>query len=97
MTDPRQMSLRELLSTSDHSVRELTEHLSLSFVPRVARLGKQTKSYNRPEERAQIPDVTIRNSAAEVIQSDDFSQTLYEKLNTVFWVLEQAAGRAAGE
>ncbi|RPI91028.1 MAG: hypothetical protein EHM42_00475 [Planctomycetaceae bacterium] len=74
-------SLRERIVHADQLVRELGEHLKQSFLPRLQRVADLVQSYQNSAERDEIADSTVRNAVAVLLKSDDFSQSLIDKLD----------------
>lgn len=89
------MTLRELLNSSEHISREVEDHLTQNFLPIVEKLTKMTSTFAKPDERDQIPDVSVRNLVGQVLKSDDFSQSVEEKLLKHLKSLEQSLHKVA--
>lgn len=87
-SDPTNLPLRELFTLSERLSRELMEHLEQSFMPRVNDLERQVRGYGNAAERTAISDVAVRNSAASVIKSADFANSLFNKLRTHLQAIE---------
>lgn len=66
---------------AEQLVRELSEHLSQSFLPRLHAVTELVQSYQNAAERDEIPDSTVRSAVAVLIKSDDFTQSLIQKLD----------------
>lgn len=89
-----QMTLRDLFGSSDRLVRELTEHLEQSFLPRMRAAAEAVRSYNQAAERDEIPDSTVRSRIAALLASDDFSQHLFDRLERHLAAIDEGAKRA---
>src|SRR5262245_22434955 len=76
-----QLSLRDLFTNAEWLIRDLTEHLKQSFHPKAQALDELVRSYSIPEEREAIADTAVRTHAAALLNSDDYSQNLIEKLD----------------
>ena len=74
-------TLREQILHAEQLVRELTEHLSQSFLPKLRAAAELVQSYQNSVERDEIADPTVRNSVALLLASDEFGQSLIEKLD----------------
>ncbi|HTI50812.1 MAG TPA: hypothetical protein VL475_07670 [Planctomycetaceae bacterium] len=92
-----QLTLRELFGGSERLVRELTEHLEQSFLPRLRAADDLVRSYNKPAERNEIPDTTVRSRIAALLGSDDFSQRLFTRLERHLTAIDDGAKRAVSQ
>ncbi|HET6422483.1 MAG TPA: hypothetical protein VFG20_02295 [Planctomycetaceae bacterium] len=63
-----QLTMREKIRGGQHLARELHEHLSQNFLPKVTELA----AVCTPEAEERIADVTIRNQVANVLESERF-------------------------
>jgi hypothetical protein len=63
-----QLTMREKIRSGQHLARELHEHLSQNFLPKVTELTAVCV----PEGEERIVDVTIRNQVANVLESERF-------------------------
>ena len=89
-----QLTLRDIFSETEWLIRELNEHLKQSFHPKARALGEMVRSYKVPDERNQIADNAVRIQAAAVIASDDYSQTLIQKLDRYLTAVEERSQEA---
>lgn len=89
-----QLTLREVVVLAEQLARELHLHLEQGFVPKLQALDRLVAAHSKPEDRNLVHDITVRNQSATVLQSDDFSQPLFKKLNEYFAAIEQGANRA---
>jgi hypothetical protein len=89
-----QLTLRDIFSETEWLIRELCEHLRQSFHPKSRALDEMVRSYNIPDERDQIADSAIRIQAAAVIASDEYSQTLIQKLDRYLTAIEERSQEA---
>lgn len=78
-------------------VRELIEHLEQSFHPKLRALEEVVRSHKTPEERNQIGDSTVRNQVASVLESDDFSQKLLQRLDGCLEAIHKGSQQALRE
>lgn len=92
-----QLTLRELFKQSERLVREAIEHLEQSFAPKAHQLATFVGTQEGKLELTPATDVAIRNQAAAILASDDFSQTLYRKLDEYLAAIDQGARRALGD
>jgi hypothetical protein len=104
-----EMTLREKFTYSERLVRELIEHVEQSFLPKIAHLAElvapeEEKTERKPladaipiAETKTVADADIRNQSAAILSSDDFSQTLFRKLDEVLAALDQGSRKALAE
>lgn len=76
-----ELSLREQLGHAEQLVRELSEHINQSFLPKLRTAGDLVRGSQTSAERNDIPDSTVRSAMAALIKSDDFTQSLIDKLD----------------
>jgi hypothetical protein len=89
-----QLTLRDLFGNSEWLIRELSEHLEQSFLPRIRAVDQLVQSHSRPAERNEIPDSTVRSRVAAMLASDDFSQKLFSKLEAHLTAIDERSQRA---
>jgi hypothetical protein len=77
---PDSLTLRQKLIEADKLARELTDHLERGFVPRVHNLRRVTQ--HGTEDSEVVTDVTVRSTADQVLESDDFARGLSTLLQT---------------
>lgn len=87
-----QMPLRELFVTAEHQARDLAEHLELNFLPKLQVLDEGV--HPKSEEQA-VPDITIRSQAAQVLESDKFTQQLLQKMHDCLDAIDSALRKRA--
>ena len=92
-----QLTLREMVISAEHLIRELSMHLEQAFLPKVNALEKMVAAHATQDECSLVQDVTVRNQAALVLQSDEFSQRLYKKLNDCLAAIERGTNQALSE
>ena len=85
-------SLRERLGHAEQLLRELSEHLAQSFLPKLKRANEllATKS---AEDEAEVADSTIRSAMAALVQSDQFTQKLIDSLDPYLRSIEREVRR----
>jgi hypothetical protein len=76
-----QLSLRDLFTNAEWLIRDLSEHLKRSFQPKSQALAELVSPDITPEQREAIADTAVRSQAAALLTSDDYSQTLLDKLD----------------
>lgn len=69
--------LAERFHAADYLVRELTEHLQQAFLPKLSDLRSASKIY----DVKQVTDQAMLDKMTAVIEADEFSAKLFEKLS----------------
>lgn len=91
MSDPsvEQMTLRQRCTAVERLVSELVEHLDRGFVPKARGLRKLVRNRDPETDGEPVTDVTLRNHAALVLESDRYTETLYAKGERLFSAIQQ--------
>jgi hypothetical protein len=85
-------SLRERLGHAEQLLRELSEHLAQSFLPKLKRANELLDA-SSGEDGSEVADSTIRSAMAAVVQSDHFTQTLINSLDPYLRSIEHEVRR----
>lgn len=83
------MTLQEKVKKSEVLVRELIEHLELGFLPKLKKLHKLSRVGKSRSQLEDIADLTIRNHVSQMLESEQFTEDLFEKLSTLTTALEK--------
>ena len=67
------------------------------FSPKVHRLRQLTRPDQSEQELRKIEDVTVRNYAAAVLESENFTNQLYRKQMDYLIAIDEAAARILEE
>jgi hypothetical protein len=89
-----QLTLRDLFTNAEWLIRDLTEHLRQSFHPKSQALDELVRSFQVPEERDAIADTAVRTQTAALLESDEYSQTLFEKLDRYLTAIDERSHAA---
>jgi hypothetical protein len=89
-----QLTLRDLFTNAEWLIRDLTEHLRQSFHPKSQALDELVRSFQVPEERDAIADTAVRTQAAALLESDEYSQALFEKLDKYLTAIDERSHAA---
>ena len=92
-----QLTLREKFSDVEYLVRELTEHLEQSFLPRIRSVEEIVRPDSRAADRGDVPDSTVRSRMTALLGSDDFAQTLFSRLECYLKAIQEGARKAIHE
>ena len=76
----QQLTYREKVRDATHLVRELIDHVGQSTLPRLAELQAHLapRTHHGPDE---VEDVTIRNSAGVVLDSEKYAAQLSARMD----------------
>jgi hypothetical protein len=83
------MTLQDKVKNSELLVREMIEHLELGFLPKLKNLQKISRVSNNLSQLEEIADLTIRNHVVQVLESEQFTESLFEKLSLLTSALEK--------
>lgn len=87
-----QLTLRDKLTEAERVTRELVEHLDRGFIPKAHELRRVVRHHDGPDGTP-VQDVTVRNHAARVLESDQFTEKLYDKLDRYFAAIATEVSR----
>lgn len=86
-----QLTLRDMFTNAEWLLRDVMAHLNQSFRPKSRAVHELVRSYHLPEERDAIPDSAVRSNMAALLSSDDYSRTLFQKLDRYLGAIEERA------
>ena len=86
-----QLTLRELFTNAERLAREIIEHLEQGFIPKIHNLDRLVRA--QEEGADEVLDVTVRNTAAAALSSDEFSQKLLARMNEYLVAIDNAIER----
>jgi hypothetical protein len=93
-----QMTLREMLTEAERLTRELGEHLDQSFIPKCHELSNLLRPINgEPPDLRAIEDVTVRTQVARILDTENFTESLFERLAEYSRTIDEAVGRITTE
>jgi len=83
MNEPfaRALSLRDMFKESDKVVRDLTEHLDRGFYPKIRQLSRLVRPTETEPFEPGVEDVTVRSHVKSVLDSELYTDQLYQKLS----------------
>ena len=94
----QQLTLREMLIEGERLCRELIEHLDQGFIPKCHELSRLVRPINgEPPDIRVLEDVTVRTQAARILESETFTETIFEKLSVYCRAIDEAVNRIATE
>ncbi|MCA9072696.1 MAG: hypothetical protein KDA84_27425 [Planctomycetaceae bacterium] len=91
----RDLTLRDKFKEASRVTREFTEHVEQGFLPRCKQLGRlvrpkfeSSKDYELDTE-AGIEDITIRNEVARVLESENYTDELFQDVRIYLESIDQ--------
>lgn len=94
---PSQLTLREMFSDTERLTSELIEHLELGFTPTNKKLIRLVRAEPTGSEKRRVEDISIRNQAVALLNSENFTQELFEKLDEYLKAISQSVNRIIDE
>jgi hypothetical protein len=91
-------TLREMLVEAEQLTRELSEHLDQSFLPKCLELTRLVRPINgEPPDVRALEDVTLRTQAARILETDTFTEKVFEQLLEYCKAIEGTVSKIASE
>lgn len=75
-----QYTVREMFTEAERIARELSDHLEKGFVPKVGALSRIVRPHKAGDESPLVEDGVVRTHSAQVLESDQFTEKLYDRL-----------------
>jgi hypothetical protein len=92
------LSLREMLVEAERLSRELSEHLDQSFIPKCLELTRLVRPINgEPPDVRALEDVTLRTQAARILETETFTENVFQQLSEYCSAIEGAVNKIASE
>ena len=92
-----QMTLRDVFTESERTLRELIEHFEQHYQPRIYDLEKVVRLHSNSAELGQISDMTVRNQAAEALRGHEYARPLLLRLRDLLEGVDRGVQRTLGE
>jgi hypothetical protein len=89
-----EMTLREMFTSAESLIRDVEDHLHNSFLPKSRATREKVRSNSVHSEQEFISDTTVRTHVAELLSSDDYSETLITRLNNYLAAIEVRSKQA---
>jgi hypothetical protein len=74
------LTLREKFNAAERLSRELIEHLEQGFIPKAHELMRLVQPLRSGVFPTDVEDLTVRNHVAAVLESENYTEQLCEKL-----------------
>lgn len=81
------MTLRDKLNEAERMMRELMDHLDNGFIPKARSLSRTLQESEN--DVTLVSDTTVRQQAAELIDSNRFSERLYKKIGELLVAIDE--------
>ncbi len=81
------MTLRDKLNEAERLMRELMDHLDNGFIPKARSLGRSLQEHGN--DVSLISDTTVRQQTAELIDSNRYSEKLYNKVGELLAAIDE--------
>jgi hypothetical protein len=93
-----QQTLREKFVDAERLSRELIEHLDQGFLPKALELARLVRPINgEPPGLHDLEDVTVRTQAARLLESEAFTDQVYESLQVYCTAIDNAVSKIVSE
>lgn len=89
-----QQTLREQFTNAEQLTKELVDHLEHNLLPKIHDLKKLVQTELKGEAAAE--DITVRNHAADVLESARFADEVSNKMTAYFASINQSVARIIG-
>ncbi len=89
------LTLRDKFKEASRVVREFTEHVEQGFLPRAKQLGRMVRPLKESSKKyeldpnSDVKDNTLRTEVARVLESENFTDTLFETVRIYLESIDQ--------
>ncbi|MFM7057463.1 MAG: hypothetical protein ACKO2P_11140 [Planctomycetota bacterium] len=87
--NPENMALVERFHRAEHLVRELSEHLRQSLLPKLTELRQASKVF----DAAEVSDQELLDRMQAVLQAEEFARGLHQRLLGYLKSIERESDR----
>ena len=87
--NPEKLPMVDRFHRAEHLIRELSEHLRQSLLPRLSELRQSGKVF----EATEVSDQELLDRMQAVLQADEFARTLHQRLQLFLKSIEREADR----
>ncbi len=82
-----------MFTEAEHLTRELCDHLERGVVPKIQSLGRAVRPTKGSDDPSLVEDGVVRNQAVQVLESDQFTEQLAEKLTRLLGAIDKNVER----
>lgn len=90
--DLSNLPLRDVCKEAERLTRELVDHLENNLIPRTRELHELVKPESAESSGDTVKDVTVRNQASNLLESQDFTEQLFSKTRQYFETIDKSVG-----
>ena len=94
------MPLRDVCKEAERLTRELIDHLEKNMIPRTRELQSLVQPdspFESGGEAGQVKDVTVRNQASALIESQEFTEQLFAKTRQYLKAIDRDVSKMLGK
>jgi hypothetical protein len=88
-----QITVREMFTEAERLTRELSDHLENGFLPKVHNLLRLVRPNPQHVDVVNVEDRVIRTHASVVLESERFTEQLYDRLQRFCEGIDQKVER----
>lgn len=96
MSDLENVPLQDLCKDAERLTRELIDHLERNMIPRTTEFQTLVRPESAFDTGSDVQDITIRNQAKSLQESQEFTEQLYQKTSQYLDAIDREVGRLTG-
>jgi len=96
MSSLENMPLQDLCKEAERLTRDLIDHLERNLIPRTKEFQGLVRPSSEDDTGSGVKDITIRNQAKTLQESQEFTEQLYRKTSQYLTAIDQGVGRLTG-
>ena len=96
MNDLENVPLKDLCKEAERLTRELIDHLERNLIPKTREFQGLVRPTSELDTGDNVQDITIRNQAKTLQESQEFTEQLYKKTSQYLEAIDREVGRLTG-
>jgi len=96
MSSLENIPLQDLCKEAERLTRDLIDHLERNLIPRTKEFQGLVRPSSEDDTGDSVKDITIRNQAKTLQESQEFTEQLYRKTSEYLTAIDQGVGRMTG-
>ena len=96
MSSLENIPLQDLCKEAERLTRDLIDHLERNLIPRTKEFQGLVRPSSEDDTGSSVKDITIRNQAKTLQESQEFTEQLYRKTSQYLTAIDQGVGRLTG-
>jgi hypothetical protein len=96
MSDLENVPLQDLCKDAERLTRELVDHLERNMIPRTRDFQALVRPDSAFDTGSNVQDITIRNQAKTLQESQEFTEQLYQKTSQYLNAIDREVSRLTG-